>query len=98
MVVFFAGAFLTGASTGAHTHLELRPKGTTSDSLDIIEFTGLTNKVGVYEYVPEYTLDEDLAALEKAGIMNTPSYWKQNVSKVKYLDELFRNMAKFVRK
>ena len=40
----------TGASTGAHTHLELRPKGTTSDSLDIIEFTGLTNKVGTYEY------------------------------------------------
>lgn len=43
----------TGASTGAHTHLELRPKGTTSDSLDICEFTGLTNKVGTYEYKPE---------------------------------------------
>ena len=40
----------TGASTGAHTHLELRPKGTTSDSLDIIEFTGITNKVGTYTY------------------------------------------------
>ena len=43
----------TGASTGAHTHLELRPKGTTSDSLDIIKFTGLTNKVGAYTYKPE---------------------------------------------
>ena len=40
----------TGASTGAHTHLELRPKGTTMDSLDICEFTGLTNKVGTYTY------------------------------------------------
>ena len=46
----------TGASTGAHTHLELRPKGTTSDSLDICEFTGLTNKVGVYEYKEEQML------------------------------------------
>lgn len=40
----------TGASTGAHTHLELRPKGTTGDSLDICEFTGLTNKMGTYTY------------------------------------------------
>lgn len=43
----------TGNSTGAHTHLELRPKGTTSDSLDICEFTGIPNKVGTYEYKPE---------------------------------------------
>ena len=43
----------TGASTGAHTHLELRPKGTTTESLDIIDFTGLTNKVGTYTYKPE---------------------------------------------
>lgn len=38
----------TGASTGAHTHLELRPKGTTSDSIDICEFTKIPNKVGTY--------------------------------------------------
>lgn len=38
----------TGASTGAHTHLELRPKGTSSESLDICEFTGIQNKVGLY--------------------------------------------------
>lgn len=38
----------TGNSTGAHTHLELRPAGTTSESLDICEFTGLTNKIGYY--------------------------------------------------
>lgn len=88
----------TGAVTGAHTHLEIRPKGTTGDSLDIIEFTGLTNKVGVYEYVPEYTLDENLDVLGKAGIMNTTSYWKQNIKKLLYLDELISNMAKYIRK
>jgi murein DD-endopeptidase MepM/ murein hydrolase activator NlpD len=38
----------TGNSTGAHTHLELRPAGVTMDSLDICEFTGIINKVGVY--------------------------------------------------
>lgn len=43
----------TGNSTGAHTHLEIRPKGTTGNSLDIIEFTGLTNKVGTYTYKEE---------------------------------------------
>ena len=43
----------TGAVTGAHTHLELRPKGTTGDSLDICELTGLTNKVGSYTYKEE---------------------------------------------
>jgi murein DD-endopeptidase MepM/ murein hydrolase activator NlpD len=43
----------TGNVTGAHTHLELRPKGTTGNSLDICEFTGLTNKVGSYIYKEE---------------------------------------------
>ena len=38
----------TGASTGAHTHLELRPKGTSSDSIDICEYTKIPNKVGLY--------------------------------------------------
>lgn len=39
----------TGRSTGAHTHIELRPKGTAKTSLDISEFTGIPNKVGTYE-------------------------------------------------
>ena len=43
----------TGNSTGAHTHLELRPAGTTYDSLDITEFTGIPNKIGTYEYKEE---------------------------------------------
>ena len=40
----------TGYSFGAHTHLELRPAGTTGDSLDICAFTGIPNKVGTYTY------------------------------------------------
>ena len=42
----------TGNSTGAHTHLEIRPAGTTSASLDINEFTGIPNVTGVYYYNP----------------------------------------------
>ena len=40
----------TGRSTGAHTHIELRPKGTSRDSLDITEFLDIPNKIGTYEY------------------------------------------------
>lgn len=40
----------TGFSTGAHTHIELRPKGTKKESLDIAAFTGIPNKIGTYEY------------------------------------------------
>ena len=43
----------TGYSFGAHTHLELRPAGTTGDSLDICAFTGIPNKVGIYVYKEE---------------------------------------------
>lgn len=43
----------TGYSFGAHTHLELRPAGTTGDSLDICEFTGIPNKAGTYTYKEE---------------------------------------------
>ena len=39
----------TGNSTGAHTHIELRVKGTSKESLDISEFTGIPNKIGIYE-------------------------------------------------
>ena len=43
----------TGYSFGAHTHLELRPAGTTGKSLDICAFTGIPNACGVYEYEEE---------------------------------------------
>ena len=86
----------TGYSTGAHTHLELRPKGTTSESLDICEFTGLTNKVGTYEY-KESTLDDDIKVLVKNGVINSPEYWKNKAPTVQYLPELIHNMAEKLR-
>lgn len=43
----------TGKSTGAHTHIELRIKGASKTSLDIAEFCGIPNKVGIYEYKEE---------------------------------------------
>lgn len=39
----------TGRSTGPHTHIELRIKGTSKTSLDIAEFCGIPNKAGTYE-------------------------------------------------
>lgn len=38
----------TGKSTGAHTHIELRVPGTTKESLDICELTGIPNQIGTY--------------------------------------------------
>lgn len=56
----------TGRSTGAHTHIELRPKGTGRDSLDIAKFTGIPNKVGEYEY-KEKVKTPKLPPLRKLG-------------------------------
>lgn len=80
----------TGRSTGAHTHIELRAKGTSKDSLDIAEFTGIPNKVGTY--IAD-TLAEDLNILTKKGVINSPDYWKTTAPTVKYLPELIHNMA-----
>lgn len=49
----------TGNSTGAHTHLEIRPAGSTSASIDITEFTGIPNIKGVYYYNPNTEKSED---------------------------------------
>lgn len=47
----------TGNSTGAHTHLEIRIPGTSKQSLDICEFTGIPNKAGTYS-AQKPTVDE----------------------------------------
>jgi murein DD-endopeptidase MepM/ murein hydrolase activator NlpD len=36
----------TGYSTGSHLHLEIRPRGTSGESIDASEFIGIENKVG----------------------------------------------------
>lgn len=82
----------TGRSTGAHTHIELRPKGTAKTSLDISDFTGIPNKVGTYS-ANVNTLDADLKVLVKNGVINSPDYWETKAPTVKYLPELIHNMA-----
>ena len=49
----------TGNSYGAHTHLELRPSGSTSASLDINEFTEIPNVSGVYYYNPNTEVSDN---------------------------------------
>ena len=84
----------TGNSTGEHTHLELRVKGTGYDDLDISEFTAIPNKIGVYEYKHPVTAKdkheyavccacnlEDRTGLEKKTINWLWTY--------KYADDLF---------
>lgn len=75
----------TGKSTGAHTHIELRPKGTSKQSHDISEFTGIPNKKGTY--CVEQTQAEKYEQLirEKCGLSDqTMKYLKA----YKYADDL----------
>lgn len=60
----------TGNVTGAHLHLEIRPKGTGKTSLDISEYTGITNAVGSYTNKPtnQYSYDNTVDALIRHGI------------------------------
>lgn len=55
----------TGNSFGAHTHLEIRPKGTSSESLDISEYTGIPNKTGTYFYDPAENSEEEIMTDEQ---------------------------------
>ena len=77
----------TGRSTGAHTHIELRVKGTSKTSLDISEFTGIPNKVGTYEYSTKHDKAEQYAAIiqKKCELeADTMKYLKE----YKYADDL----------
>ena len=61
----------TGRVTGAHLHLELRPAGYSSESLDICEFCLIPNKVGQYEAKKqnEYSYDYLVDRLVNLGIV-----------------------------
>lgn len=76
----------TGQSTGAHTHLEIRVPGTSKESLDICEYTGIPNELGTYE-AKELTPDEAMQKIkEKCGFEEkTMEYLKG----YKYADALF---------
>ena len=84
----------TGNSTGAHTHLELRVKGTSYDDLDIAEFTGIPNKIGVYEYKESFTDKEkhQYAVACACNLEDKTGLEKQTINWLwtyKYADDLF---------
>lgn len=79
----------TGYSFGAHLHFEIREgDGKTTVSPEML--LGIPNSVGTYALSP---LEADIAALCRAGVINTPEYWEQNAARFKYVPELIHNMA-----
>jgi murein DD-endopeptidase MepM/ murein hydrolase activator NlpD len=78
----------TGKSTGAHTHLELRVKGTSKDSLDISEFTGIPNERGTYEAHPQTDIE---FVQERCGFADSTMEY---LSEYKYAVDLFAKLRK----
>lgn len=79
----------TGNVTGAHTHLELRPAGTTSESLDINAFTGIPNVVGNYTGVPTYKVEGSAELQAKVGLENQTMEYLNNYE---YAEDLVRKL------
>ena len=77
----------TGASTGAHTHIELRVPGSSYDSLDISEFTGIPNAKGTYEAKEEVTPEEERKAIQKKCGLEDKTM--EYLSDYKWADDLF---------
>lgn len=81
----------TGASTGAHCHIELRVPGTTKTSLDISEFCGIPNKAGTYETEEISAADAAKKIQERCGFSDgTMEY----LEKYKWADDLFLKLWK----
>ena len=76
----------TGKSTGNHTHLELRVKGTSKDSLDISAYTGIPNERGIYEVNPQSDIE---FVKEKCGFADSTIDY---LSKYKYAKDLFAKL------
>lgn len=79
----------TGNVTGAHTHLELRPAGTTSESLDINAFTGIPNAVGNYTGVPTYKVEGSAELQAKVGLENQTMEY---LNDYEYAEDLVRKL------
>lgn len=79
----------TGNVTGAHTHLELRPAGTTSESLDISAFTGIPNAVGNYTGVPTYKVEGSAELQAKVGLENQTMEY---LNDYEYAEDLVRKL------
>lgn len=79
----------TGNVTGAHTHLELRPAGTTGESLDISAFTGIPNAVGNYTGVPTYKVEGSAELQAKVGLENQTMEY---LNDYEYAEDLVRKL------
>lgn len=79
----------TGRSTGPHTHIELRIKGTSKTSLDISAFTGIPNQVGTYEAGKTTVADVAEQVQKKCGFSDgTMEYLKA----YKWADDLLAKL------
>lgn len=89
----------TGYSFGAHTHFEVRKKGTRT-VVDPAVWLGIPNQSG-YEYVHSFerTAQDYVDVLAEAGIISKPEYWK---NRLVYDDEdgclywLFRKFVEYI--
>lgn len=79
----------TGASTGAHTHLEIRVPGTSKQSLDVCEFTGIPNVIGTYS-ADESTVEKMRENIKnKCGLAESTMRY---LDAYKYAHDLYRKM------
>lgn len=69
----------TGKAYGAHTHLEIRPSGYTSESEDIAAFTGIPNAVGNYVYNADVSKDETVQNMLTDGVTTAENvtHWEK---------------------
>ena len=96
----------TGHSFGAHTHLELRPKGTAYTSLNISDFTGIPNTCGLYNYNEKeenemaknkYSYDDTVDNMIRDGVTDLKNMqnWEKmldgrEVLEAQYVREIFK--------
>ena len=82
----------TGYSFGAHLHFEVREADgrTTVCPFDIL---GIKNEIGTYVITTKTALEQDLDVLVRHKVIQSPEYWRNIASSVRYLPELLHNMA-----